>query len=345
MVEEELFGIIEVDITVPDHWMSTYQHPSMTPYEYFQEMCPLFCNTLVPFDSIGDHMKVHVKQHGLSKHDRRLLVAGLSAEKILLATPLLRWYLQKGLVVSRIYQVVEYQKQRCFTDFVNKVSSCRRNADENPDTSIIADTMKVIGNSAYGSLIMDKAKHRNIVYVQGENKTCLKVNEPQFRKLECLDIEEEFYELSMAKRLIRLDLPIQLGFFILQYAKLHMLSFYYDFLDKNIDRSNFQLLESDTDSLYIEISSSRLDDIINPELRAQYEQSLKGFCTDDNLEAGTNNHWFPRTCCIKHTKYDKRTPGLFKLEYQGDEMISLASKTYIVRKSTVKPITSTRQMA
>ncbi|KAJ8310174.1 hypothetical protein KUTeg_012039 [Tegillarca granosa] len=223
VVEEELFGIIEVAITVPDHWMSTYQHPSMTPYEYFQEMCPLFCNTLVPFDSIGDHMKVHVEQHGLSKHDRRLLVAGLSAEKILLATPLLRWYLLKGLVVSRIYQVVEYQKQRCFTDFVNKVSSCRRNADENPDTSIIADTMKVIGNSAYGSLIMDKAKHRNIVYVQGENKTCLKVNEPQFRKLECLDIEEEFYELSMAKRLIRLDLPIQLGFFILQYAKLHML--------------------------------------------------------------------------------------------------------------------------
>ncbi|KAJ8314004.1 hypothetical protein KUTeg_008565 [Tegillarca granosa] len=216
VVDEELFGMIEVDITVPDHWTSTYTHPTMTPYEYFQEMCPIFCNTLVPFHSIGDHMKEHVEQLNLSKHDRRLLVAGMSAEKILLATPLLRWYLLKGLVVSRIYQVVEYQKHRCFRDFVNKVSSCKRNADENPDTAVIADTMKVIGYSAYGSLIMDKTKHRDIKYVQGENKSYLKVNEPQLRKLECIDLEEEYYEISMAKRIIRLDLPIQLGFFILQ---------------------------------------------------------------------------------------------------------------------------------
>ena len=94
-----------------------------------------------------------------------------------------------------------------------------------PDTLILADTNKVIGNSAYGSLIMDKTKHRYIKYVQGENETCLKVNDPLFRKLECISPEEEYYDIEMGKKKIKLDLPIQLCYFVLQYAKLRMLEF------------------------------------------------------------------------------------------------------------------------
>lgn len=65
----------------------------------------------------------------------------------------------------------------------------------------------------------------------------------------------------------------------------------------------------------------------------KYQEGLTGFCNDNEVEADAQYHWFPRTCCTKHAKYDKRTPGLFKLEYQGDEMIGLCSKTYIVQKS------------
>ena len=48
------------------------------------------------------------------------------------------------------------------------------------------------------------------------------------------------------KRSITFDLPVQLGFFVYSYAKLKMLMFYFDVLDKFIDRSNFCLLEMDT---------------------------------------------------------------------------------------------------
>ena len=136
----------------------------------------------------------------------------------------------------------------------------------------------------------------------------------------------------MAKRKIRLDLPIQLGYFILQYAKLRMLEFYYDFMDCYVDRSDFEYCEMDTDSAYMAISGSSLEDIIKPEMKAEYDLGLRGYCVDMNIEADNQHHWFPRTCCSVHAKYDKRTPGLFKLEYQGDEMIGLCSKTYIVRK-------------
>jgi hypothetical protein len=51
-----LFGMVECDIRVPDEWPSYFQHPTMTPYEYFEEMSPLFCTTDVPFELIGEHM-------------------------------------------------------------------------------------------------------------------------------------------------------------------------------------------------------------------------------------------------------------------------------------------------
>ncbi|KAJ8311825.1 hypothetical protein KUTeg_010638 [Tegillarca granosa] len=53
VVNDQLFGAIEVDIEVPEQWPSYFQHPSLTPFDFFAEMCPLFCNTDVPFDAIA----------------------------------------------------------------------------------------------------------------------------------------------------------------------------------------------------------------------------------------------------------------------------------------------------
>jgi len=93
---------------------------------------------------------------------------------------------------------------------------------------------------------MDKTKHRKVYYVEGENKACFEVNKPQFRQSTCLDEEDDYYEVEAAKSSISLDLPTQLGYFILQYAKLRMLQFYYDLLDKYVDRSDFEYMEMDT---------------------------------------------------------------------------------------------------
>ena len=171
-------------------------------------MSPLFCTTEIPFHAIGHHMQQHFETFNSPKVSRRLLVGAMKREKMLIATPLLRWYLNHGMVVTKVYQVVEFRSRRCFSEFVREVSDARRMGDNDPNTAIIADTMKVIGNLGYGSLIMDKTQHRQIKYVQGENEMCMKVNDPLFRKLDCLDPEEQFYEVEMAKRKIKLDLPI-----------------------------------------------------------------------------------------------------------------------------------------
>jgi len=53
----------------------------------------------------------------------------------------------------------------------------------------------------------------------------------------------------MAKRKIVYDLPNVMGFFVYAYAKLSMLEFVYDFLDRFVDESQYQLLQMDTVSI------------------------------------------------------------------------------------------------
>ncbi|MES9902396.1 MAG: hypothetical protein ABW168_06890, partial [Sedimenticola sp.] len=108
--DDDLFGMIEVDINVPEKWGSEFQS-ALSPAEYFGEMSPIFANVDVPMSVVGPHMQQHIKELGLSDKPRRLLVGGMRAQQILVATPLLRWYLEHSMIVSKIYQVIEYRRQ------------------------------------------------------------------------------------------------------------------------------------------------------------------------------------------------------------------------------------------
>ena len=138
------------------------------------------------------------------------------------------------------------------------------------------------------------------------------INTPFFRQLDPID--EETYEVQSFKKIIKLDLPIQVGFFVYQYAKLRMLQFYFDFIDKYRDRSDFQYCERDMDSAYIAISGESIEKLVKPELIANFQKD--------------KNNWFPRTDTTEHKAYDKRTPGLFNVEWEGDGIVSLCPKTY-----------------
>ena len=315
VLNDDLFGMIEVDLHVP-----------ADKYEYFSEFSPIFCNTNVSFEDIGSHMQDHCLNFNLGKRPRRLLIGGMKAEKILLATDLLKWYITHGLIISHIYTVIEYTPQKCFTNFVSKVSNARRAGDKDKTMAIIAETMKLIGNSAYGSTIMNKEKHLSIKYVEGDNKVPIYINDPRFRNLTKLD--DSFYEIERYKRRIVMDIPIQIGFIILQYAKLRMLGFYYDCIDKYINRNDFELIQMDTDSLYFGLASESFVEAIKPSMVQEYTKQINACNILENNFY--HNTWFPRTCCSDHILFDKRTPGLFKQEFFGNEMVALCSKTYII---------------
>nr|KAG5708770.1 hypothetical protein BaRGS_031924 [Batillaria attramentaria] len=63
---------------------------------------------------------------------------------------------------------------------------------------------------------------------------------------------------------------IPIGFFVYQYAKLRMLQFHYDLVDKFVSRADYQLCEMDTDSLYMALSTSSFEEAVKPELRQDF---------------------------------------------------------------------------
>ena len=178
-------------------------------------------------------------------------------------------------------------------------------------------------------MLMDKLKHHEVKYVEGEEKASMMINSQRFKKITTLNEEEELYEIELKKKVLNMNIPLQIGFTILQYAKLRMLEMYYDFIDYFFDRKDFELGEMDTDSLYIGFTSDNLHNLVKKEKQEEYNNLLFNQCSDFNLNPEKGRFFIPRQCCEKHKHWDSKIPGMFKVEYTGKELISLNSKCYI----------------
>ena len=132
---------------------------------------------------------------------------------------------------------------------MTQVAQARLDGDRDKDKALITETMKLIGNSSYGKLITNKERHHDIVYVN-ESEIGAEIMDNHFYSLN--ELLNGYCEVEKTKQKIILDLPIHLGVFILNYAKLRMLEFYYDCVDKNLSREDFEYSEMDTDSAYME---------------------------------------------------------------------------------------------
>ncbi len=67
-----------------------------------------------------------------------------------------------------------------------------------------------------------------------------------------------------------IELPLQIGVVVYHLAKLRMLQFYYDFIDKYINIEDFKLTEMDTDNNFFSFSEDSIDKLIKPHMREEY---------------------------------------------------------------------------
>ena len=213
---------------------------------------------------------------------------------------------------SSTNQIIEYYP--CFRRFGESVSAARRAGDEDPDKAIIADTMKLLGNSGYGKTVTNVDRHRDVKYCT-EICTSALINNKRFRQLDV--VTKDAYEIDMNKSVVKYTLPLHIGFFVYQYAKLRMLHFYYDFVDRYVERPLFQYCEMDTDSAYIALAGESIDDLVSADRRAQYfrnrSQWLPAECCDEHEDDYvsariTGRSWTATgSCCFACKAFDKRT--------------------------------------
>ena len=128
-------------------------------------------------------------------------------------TPLLLYYLHLGLECTKVHQFVQYTPKKCFSSFVQFAVNARRQEDENPNSSVVAETMKLLANSSYGYQTMDRSRHTVTKYLNDE-KTHSATNDKHFKRLNF--ITDQLYVVELVKSEIEHREPIIVGFFILQ---------------------------------------------------------------------------------------------------------------------------------
>ena len=240
------FGFAEVDIEIPE---------PLRPK--FEEMCPFFYSKKVPVEAVPQKMLDYLKRMGRKRGDGKKLVGALSAEKLLVHAPLLRWYVVHGPVITAVYPTIDYTPGKVLHWFVEQVTEARRTGDVEKSKALLAEVFKLLGNSGYGKLIEALERQTNVIYTKDE-----KVVERALRSAYFSDLDEvwQAYKLESRKPRITIRRPFQIGIAVHQLAKLRMLAFYYDFLDRYFDRKDFELIQMDTDSNYMAISAERLED-------------------------------------------------------------------------------------
>ena len=310
VLNDKLFGFFQVDIEVPERQRSRSEAQSGEAEQlrkHFSEFSPLFILSEVPEDQIPQHMQDYKINTGRKKiKNNKKLLGVMKAEKILLYSPILKWYLNHGLQVTKIHKYIFYTPGRPFKWFPEEVSSARRAADNDKNKKQLGDTAKLKGNSFYGKMIENLEKHMNTKFTTNEKLIDEIFRSPFFDDLE--EISNGAFEVSQRKRRVTIKRPYQCGIAVYQLAKLRMLEFYYDFLDKFCDRRDFELIQMDTDSFYMALSANDFDDIIKPDLKELYKDEKKKWLVTD--------------------EYSKRVPGLFKPEFKEKRMIALTSKCY-----------------
>mmetsp|Transcript_73982 Transcript_73982/g.197152 ORF Transcript_73982/g.197152 Transcript_73982/m.197152 type:complete len:217 (-) Transcript_73982:2436-3086(-) len=117
ILNDKLFGFIEVDIKVPDEL-----------YNKFSEMSPIFKNIVIDANDnniISEHMYNYCKSNNIPLTKSKKLIGSMFGEKILLFSPLLKWYIQHGLQITKFYEAIQYDKEVCFKELGEQIADAR----------------------------------------------------------------------------------------------------------------------------------------------------------------------------------------------------------------------------
>ena len=140
VLNDSLFGFVEVDISSPDWLIEKYEALNFPPVirrEHIQE------------EMIGDYMKARLDDLGRKIPSKGLetIVNAWHGRKLLLFTPLLKWYLQLGLQITEVYDVIQYQPSKAFEKFIDSCVAGRIKATEEKN-DLQAQSFKICMNSS-----------------------------------------------------------------------------------------------------------------------------------------------------------------------------------------------------
>ena len=230
----------------------------------------------------------------------------------------LKFALAHGLKLKAIHQVIEFKQAAFMKKFIDFNTQKRAEAKSDFDK----DLFKLMNNACFGKTMENMRARRDIQALRTDSLAFKRwVAEPSYKGRKIID--EDLVIAERAFKKIKLFKPIYVGAAVLDLSKLHMWSFWYDYIKPKYG-SNVRLCYTDTDSLVYEITSE----------------------TDPALEfVGTKGSMFDTSDYPKdhpqHSDDNKKVLGKFKDEAMGvaiSEFVGLRPKLYAIRYGNAKEI-------
>ena len=154
IIDGRFFAYVQCDIEVHEHLRN-----------FFSNFPPIFKNAVVSREEKGTLMRKYAEKENIMPQPRRKPILGFILLNGTIITPLLLFYLKLGLVCEKNHRFVQYTPIKCFNNFVQSAVDVRRQGDENPNSSVDAETMKLLANSSHGYQIMDRSRHTVTKYL------------------------------------------------------------------------------------------------------------------------------------------------------------------------------------
>ena len=157
LCDKRVFGIVVCDVRVP-----TVEEDGGYLRRYFEDFAPIIKHAHINYNDIGIYMQDLADRSNITVNDRRAVIDSYFGTHIALIDEYVVWLRNKGCIISRIYKFIRYSKSPIFKDFVCDITKMRLKGDRDKNSEMPALTAKLIGNSAFGSTITNKDKHRHV---------------------------------------------------------------------------------------------------------------------------------------------------------------------------------------
>ena len=145
---QKLFGYVQCELKLPEHLKA-----------YFAIFPPFLKNTVVSREDMADLIKENAEKEGIMSQSWRMPISSFHLKNGTTITPPLIFYLHLGLEGTKNHHFVHYTPKKFFSSFVQSVVNVRRQEDENPKSSAMAETMEFLANSSCRYQIMDRSQH------------------------------------------------------------------------------------------------------------------------------------------------------------------------------------------
>ena len=214
--------------------------------------------------------------------------------------------LQHGLVLEKVYRVIEFDQSpwmKSYIDMNTKLRMKSRNDFEK-------DFFKLMNNSVFGKTMENIRNHRDIKLATNEKSYLRHVMKPNFKSGICFS--ENLMGCELGKTKIVMTKPVYIGPAVLDLSKILMYEFHYEYMKPKYNE-NVKLCYMDTDSFVYHIKTEDFYKDISDDVTNKFDTS--GYTEERPLPVGIN----------------KKVIGMFKDELGGKimtEFCTLRSKMY-----------------